>query len=120
MFTKQTTIAIAALLGGTAVLAGAFGAHGFEASANQRGAELFETASTYQMWHALALLGLAALNLEKTPAVSIFLLAILLFCGSLYLYALTELRWLVFVTPFGGLGFIIGWLLVAWTAVRQR
>ncbi|MEO1016541.1 MAG: DUF423 domain-containing protein [Pseudomonadota bacterium] len=118
MLTKRLTIAIAALAGMLAVLAGAFGAHGFERSGDMAAAALFDTASTYQMWHALALLALAALGLHASPAAPIFVAAILLFSGSLYAYALTDIGWLVWLTPIGGLAFIIGWALFALSAWR--
>ncbi len=85
--------------------------------------EIFETAARYHMYHALAI-GLAAFAIRDAAAgaaataCAFFLGGILLFCGSLYLLALTGARPLAFVTPFGGLGFIIGWCALAFAATR--
>ncbi len=116
MFTKRLTIAIATVFGGLAVLAGAFATHGFERSGNEAAAGLFQTASTYQMWHVLAVLAAACLGLHASIAVPIFFAAIVLFSGSLYLYALTGSGWLVWLTPLGGTGFVVGWFLLGWNA----
>ena len=49
-----------------------------------------------------------------------FATGILLFCGSLYLLALTDIRWLGAITPFGGIAFLLGWGALAWHAARNR
>ena len=84
---------------------------------------IFETGACYHMVHALAI-GLAAM-LPAGPgtrraqiAAALFLAGIVLFCGSLYLLALTGGRMLGFVTPFGGLAFVAGWLFLALAALR--
>jgi uncharacterized membrane protein YgdD (TMEM256/DUF423 family) len=126
---------IGALMGFLAVGFGAFGAHSLkdrlkpavsdstdEAAFKLRRLENFETASRYNMIHALALVavGLLAPAGRSSPALAIagwsFVLGIVLFSGSLYAYGLTGLRWLGAITPFGGLGFLAGWLALAWAA----
>jgi uncharacterized membrane protein YgdD (TMEM256/DUF423 family) len=86
--------------------------------------EVFETGARYHMYHALAI-GLAALAVRSgaasTPAsvaAGFFLAGIILFSGSLYLLALTGVRSLGFVTPFGGLAFLVGWIALAWAATK--
>ena len=75
------------------------------------------------MVHALAM-GLAALAMRGEAvsrarlAAILFLAGIVLFSGSLYLFALTGQPSLGFVTPFGGLAFILGWLALALAALR--
>ena len=61
----------------------------------------------------------APLNALDVVAAALFLAGIVLFCGSLYLLALTGARVLGFVTPFGGLAFVAGWLFLALAALRQ-
>jgi uncharacterized membrane protein YgdD (TMEM256/DUF423 family) len=120
----RTWLFIAALLGGLAVLCGAFAAHGLEARLDAQAREIFETGARYQMYHALAM-GLAALAMrgDAVPAARLaamlFLAGIVLFSGSLYLLALGGMAGLGLVTPAGGLAFIAGWLCLAVAALRQ-
>lgn len=108
-------IVVAALNGLIAVAAGAYAAHGLAESAGAASAHWMETASRYQMWHALALLAVALLrrDLSLQPWLAAagwaFLVGILLFCGSLYLMALSDIRAVAWVTPFGGLALLAGW-----------
>jgi uncharacterized membrane protein YgdD (TMEM256/DUF423 family) len=94
-----------------AVAAGAFAAHGLRASLDATALGWVETASRYQFWHALALIGVALLPSHwLVPIVGwLFLAGIILFSGSLYLMALTGVRILGAVTPVGGLALIAGW-----------
>jgi uncharacterized membrane protein YgdD (TMEM256/DUF423 family) len=115
---------IAAINGALAVAAGAFGAHGLQDRLDSHHMEIFETAARYHMYHALAI-GLAALaarsGAASTPAnaaAGFFLAGIILFSGSLYLLAFTGMRVLGFVTPFGGLAFLAGWIALAWAATK--
>ncbi|HJW42773.1 MAG TPA: DUF423 domain-containing protein [Rhizomicrobium sp.] len=116
---------VAAINGALAVAAGAFGAHGLQGRLDAHALSVFETAARYQMYHALAI-GLAAFAIRDAAAgaaataCAFFLAGILLFCGSLYLLALTGAKPLGFVTPFGGLSFIIGWCALALAAMRLR
>jgi len=111
----------AALLGATAVILGAFGAHGLRETLSPQALGWWNTAAQYEMWHALALLALAAAPVKRPmlPA-SLFVAGTLLFSGSLYLMALTGARWLGAVTPIGGTLLIAGWLSLAWAAFRSR
>ena len=116
-------LAIAAINGFLAVAAGAFGAHGLQGRLDVHALATFETGARYQMYHALAI-GLAALILRGTAATAataaagFFLAGIVVFSGSLYLLALTGAHALVFVTPFGGVAFLIGWIALAIAAMR--
>jgi uncharacterized membrane protein YgdD (TMEM256/DUF423 family) len=112
-------LAAAALNGAFAVAMGAYAAHGL-AAADPITRDWVGTAVRYQMWHALALLGVAAL-MGRAPAAgwlliasaAAFLAGIVLFSGSLYLLALAGWRSAAAVTPFGGLVLILGWLALA-------
>ena len=115
---------VAAINGALAVAAGAFGAHGLKARIDADHLQIFETAARYQMYHALAM-GLSALaarsgaaSTAANAACGFFLAGIILFSGSLYLLALTNIRALGIVTPFGGLAFLAGWIALAWAATK--
>ena len=116
---------VAALNGFLAVASGAFAAHGLQGRLDAHTLSIFETAARYHMYHALAI-GLAAFALRDaaagaaTVASAFFLAGILLFSGSLYLLALTGAKSFAFVTPFGGLCFLIGWGALAFAATRLR
>ena len=104
-----------------AVAAGAFGAHALRARVTPDMLAVFETAARYQMYHALGLLAVAwAAAHWPGPAGAagwLFVAGTVLFCGSLYLLALTGHRWLGAITPFGGLAFILGWAALVWAAL---
>jgi uncharacterized membrane protein YgdD (TMEM256/DUF423 family) len=110
-----------ALLAGIAVALGAFGAHALRGTLTDQQLGWWQTAVQYQLWHALALLALAALRPPRAGAIALLLGGgALLFSGSLYLMALTDVRWFGAVTPVGGTAMILGWLFFAWQAARTR
>jgi len=113
-----------AALAALAVVAGAFGAHALRARLSPPDLATFETAARYQMYHAFALMVVGLLadrgSLCAPHAGWLFLAGIALFSGSLYLLALTDQRWLGAVTPFGGVAFIAGWVLLALQASTDR
>jgi uncharacterized membrane protein YgdD (TMEM256/DUF423 family) len=102
-----------ALIGASAVLLGAAGAHALHAVLGPRGEDLWRTAVGYHFWHALAFtLGatVAPQGRARRLALCAFVLGIVLFSGSLYALALGAPSWLGALTPVGGLAFVIGWL----------
>jgi uncharacterized membrane protein YgdD (TMEM256/DUF423 family) len=116
----RTSLLWAGILGATGVLAGAFGAHGLEKRIPADLLEIWNTGAQYQIYHALALLGVAILLFRGTETRALraagvcFLMGVILFSGSLYVLALTGTRWWGAVTPFGGVGFVAGWLCLGW------
>ncbi len=111
-----------ALFGAIAVGAGAYGSHALRAELAEPLLVMYETAVRYQMYHALALLAVGALGhvLSRralTLAGSFFIAGILLFSGSLYALSLTGERPFPFMTPAGGVCFILGWLTLAVAAM---
>ncbi|MGB1237789.1 MAG: DUF423 domain-containing protein [Pseudomonadales bacterium] len=106
-----------------AVAAGAFAAHALGSVLEPKALAWVETAARYQFYHALALLVCAVLGkvLECSLAVAIscFALGIVCFSGSLYVLALSGSKSLVYLTPLGGLLFIVGWLVLAVSLVRR-
>ena len=102
-----------------AVTLGAFGAHGLRARLGPDLLATFEIGVRYQMYHALGLLavGLAMSRWPSSAAVLagwLFITGTLVFSGSLYVLALTGVRWLGAITPIGGAAFIAGWIVLAW------
>ena len=115
--------AVSALIG---VGMGAFGAHGLKAILSPEMLTVYQTGVTYQMWHALGLMGIALMRLQ-TPeskllswAGWLMFIGILLFSGSLYLLVLLDLKWLGMITPLGGVSFILAWLLIAIFAAQKQ
>jgi len=108
---NPTALRTAASFGFLAVALGAFGAHGLKDLLNQNGTALiWEKAVFYHFIHAVMLFVLAQQNpIRMGPWLS-FLVGIVLFSGSLYLLAVTNIKVLGAITPFGGVSFIIGWL----------
>jgi uncharacterized membrane protein YgdD (TMEM256/DUF423 family) len=111
-------VVVAAILGLLAVAAGAFGAHAL--SGDPRASALVETASRYQLWHALALLLVVALKLPVRRPAAAWLAGIALFSGSLYALALGAPRSLAILAPVGGALLMLGWALLALSAWRAR
>jgi uncharacterized membrane protein YgdD (TMEM256/DUF423 family) len=100
---------------------GAFGAHGLRGMTTDQGLAWWETAARYQLFHALALVLLGLLQQHRPGGDAAgwsFLLGSAIFSGTLYAMALGAPRWLGAVTPLGGLGMLIGWLLLAWYSRR--
>lgn len=135
--TRSWWLVTGAVLGGLAVVTGAFAAHGlpdyllvlYAGETRELAGETvlawkkyladFQTAAEYQMYHALALVALGLLTSPKCGrarnfAAWSFLLGTILFSGSLYALVLTKQRWLGAITPIGGVLFIIGWFSLAY------
>lgn len=117
-------VIIGALSGAIGVGAGAFGAHALRARLEPRMLEVFETGARYQMYHAVALLGVAWVASRwpgawTTASGWLLLAGTVLFSGSLYAMALTGVRALGAVTPIGGVCFIAGWVCLAVAAAKS-
>ncbi len=124
--TGKNILTIAGISGALAVGLGAFGAHGLEPILIQNGRlDTFETAVSYNFYHTLCLLGLGILAMIKPDWKGLSLaawgmfLGILLFSGSLYILSLTGITWLGAITPIGGVGFILGWLALAFAVLKN-
>jgi uncharacterized membrane protein YgdD (TMEM256/DUF423 family) len=101
-----------------AIGCGAFGAHALKKMLSNEMLAIWQTAVQYQFVHGLAFLGFAGVSQYETQlglrSVAYCLLTgMLIFCGSLYVLALTEVRVLGAITPIGGLAFLVGWGLLA-------
>ena len=109
---------IGAIYGALGVALGAFGAHGLKDRVDPGALEVWRTAASYQMWHALALLAVAwTLSQASSTAARVsgvaFTVGVVIFSGSLYTLVLTGHKWLGAVTPLGGLALIVGWISLA-------
>lgn len=118
----NTIIALGAVFAGLGVALGAFGAHALKERLTPDMLEIFNTAVQYQFYHsfALILLGLfVARGGSATGAAWAFTLGILFFSGSLYVLVFTGTKWLGAITPIGGVAFMVGWALFAWSALQR-
>ncbi len=106
----------AALLAALGVALGAFGAHVLKTKVTAEMAAIWQTAASYQMWHALGLFGLASLPIAPLVRLSAWamLAGIGLFSSSLYLLVLTGNRAFGMITPTGGLALIAAWIVLAY------
>jgi uncharacterized membrane protein YgdD (TMEM256/DUF423 family) len=115
----RSMLAAGAVLAGTAVALGAFGAHALKATLSAEALGWWQTGVQYQMWHGLALIALAATGDTRLKLPAILLAAgAILFSASLYAMALGAPHWLGAVTPLGGLAMIAGWALAAWRVIH--
>lgn len=107
---------VAALFMMVGVILGAFGAHALKSRLSPEALDIYKTAVFYQFVHAVGIfvvafasVGASGPNHILTFAGISFTIGILIFSGSLYLLALTGIRWIGAFTPLGGLAFILGW-----------
>ena len=115
---------LGASFGLLAVVVGAFGAHALKERLFAQAIATFEIAVRYQMYHALGLIGVAWASSQWSSQLIViagwlFVAGIVIFSGSLYILALSGIRWLGAITPIGGLAFIVGWVCLLWAAIRN-
>lgn len=127
---NKSFLITAALLGALSVVLGAFGAHTLKSKIPADALEIFETSVRYQFYHVFALLAVGMLTQFFSGSLitwsgRLFIAGIILFCGSLYLLVYfkasgnQQMNWLGAITPFGGLCFIAGWLLLAISIIKK-
>jgi uncharacterized membrane protein YgdD (TMEM256/DUF423 family) len=118
--TNTQNTRIAAVAGFLAVTLGAFGAHGLTGILAQNGtAAIWEKAFFYHFIHAVMLFVVAERKPFAAGAWWSFLAGIVIFSGSLYLLAVTNVKWLGAVTPIGGVSFLVGWAWLFWSAAES-
>lgn len=105
------------------VVLGAFAAHGLKSRLTESLLSTFQTGVQYQMYHSLALILLVILYRQIPQSLLLYsagfmLAGIVLFSGSLYMLALTQVKWFGPITPLGGVCFIIGWALLVAAAAK--
>ena len=129
---NKKIIITASLLGMLAVITGAFGAHGLKEKLAPAQLEVWHTAVQYHFYHVFALLFLSTFARFKNNMIItsfyFFVFGIILFSGSLYLLACRDIlglspnliKTIGPITPIGGLLFIIGWIMLAFAALRHK
>ena len=120
-----TWLVLAAFSGFISVALGALGAHSLKNVLDEYGRSIYEEAVTYQMFHTMGLFAVGLLQMFlKNASLSIsgcsFLIGIFLFSGSLYLLALTGVKWLSAITPFGGIAFLLGWAFLGFKIIQAK
>lgn len=107
------------------VAAGAFGAHMLQGTMDARAIALYDTATDYMMFHSVGLLVLGLWSHWEKWASSLWAglsltIGILLFSGSLYALALTDISGLAYLTPAGGVLFLLGWIQFFYSVMTTR
>ncbi|WP_445488946.1 DUF423 domain-containing protein [Niallia sp. 03133] len=121
----KTFIIIGAINAFLAVALGAFGAHGLEGKISAKYLEIWKTAVTYQMFHStgIFIIGLLMMKFPQSGLLNwsgwLMLAGIILFAGSLYVLAVTQISVLGAITPIGGVAFLTAWLLLIIATVKH-
>ena len=108
---------------GLTIILGAFGAHALKEHLTEYSASIYDKAVLYQMFHSLAIListliGETIQNIDVSLSIWFFVIGIVLFSGSLYVLAITNIKWLGMITPIGGMFFIVGWILLLYKSLN--
>lgn len=117
-------LSLGALFGLLGVCLGAFGAHELRGRVSGEMLAVFHTGVNYQFYHALALLAVGLLltlwpgNKLLFWAGGLFTAGVVIFSGSLYVLAISGVRWLGAITPVGGLSLIAGWIVLLIACLR--
>lgn len=125
MMQERHALATAAISMFIAIACGAFGAHSLKQILSIEMLAIWQTAVHYQMIHGLAMFGLVALWQRYDPRrlgqiALLFLSGTIIFSGSLYMLALTGIKWLGAITPIGGVAFLGGWIALLFTAFASK
>lgn len=122
---QSVILFLGALSALTGVAFGAFGAHALKTVLTPEMLAVYQTGVTYQMWHAIGLIGIALLQQQNHEsallswAARLMFIGIVLFSGSLYLLTILNQPWLGMFTPVGGVSFLTAWALIAIFAIKK-
>ena len=126
MLSKRSTLLMGALFGGLGAALGAFGAHAFKPTLIATNhLDTYELPVRYQFYHSFAILFIGLLMNDNSPgskfktAALFMILGTILFCGSLYALAFNSGKGIAFITPIGGVFFILGWIWLALGVLRR-
>ena len=118
---KNNWIFTGAVFGLTGVALGAFGAHGLKDTITPEMLEIYKTGVLYHLMHSIIITAIGLYAVPKFNKAALFLsIGIVLFSFSLYIYSVTGLKALAIVTPFGGISFLIGWLLIIVKSLQKN
>src|SRR5699024_8564146 len=114
---------IAAINGVLAVAVGAFGAHGLEGKISESAIATWEKAVLYYMFHTVSIIAVVIMmfnyySRSLLAAGYLFFIGIILFSGSLYIYSTTGVKALAMITPFGGVFFLLGWVVLGYALIK--
>jgi len=123
---RSVALFLGALSALTGVGMGAFGAHALKTILSPEMLAVYQTGVSYQMWHALGLIGIAIIQQLQAEdsallnwAARLMFLGIVIFSGSLYCLTILNQSWLGMFTPIGGVSFLTAWSLIAIFAVKK-
>lgn len=121
MDTDKKIILAGGVFGFLGVALGAFGAHGLKNILTPELLEVYKTGLLYQLIHSVVILTLGFSGRKEFNVAALFMSAgIILFSFSLYTYALTGIKFIAMITPFGGVSFLAGWLSLIIKAIRKK
>ena len=122
----QVLLFSGALCGFLSVAIGAFAAHGLKGYLSVQAMGWMHTGVQYQMFHSImiCLLAMACMRWPDIRPLRLagycMLVGIVLFSGSLYLMALTQVKQLGIITPLGGIGFLLGWFVIMLASLKHQ
>jgi len=117
---KNHWVITGAAFGFLAVALGAFGAHQLKDTLSPEMMDIYKTGILYHIIHAVMITAIGFYSNPKYFKAALFLsIGIILFSFSLYAYTLTGLKPLAIITPFGGVSFLIGWLLIIISSLKK-
>ena len=114
---NKTALLLGVAFCGLSVVLGAFGAHGLKDKLSDYSISVFNKGVMYQFFHGIGIILAVILDynlksLSFDTSIWLFVFGIILFSGSLYILAITEVKWFGMITPIGGIMFILGWALM--------
>jgi len=121
----KTFIVIGAIAMALGVILGAFGAHALKSRLSPDMLAIYHTGVEYHLYHGLGLIlvGILVVQFPQLPGLRtggwLLTAGIVIFSGSLYILAISGIRWLGAITPVGGTAFIAGWVWIAWSLIRS-
>ena len=123
---KNKYLVITSIIGAITIVLGAFGAHALKEKLGVDALKSFETGVRYQMYHVIVLLFVNTYNNFTSKSKNIisllFIIGIVLFSGSIYAITVFDInpKSIWFITPLGGLFFIIGWIKMGISFFKEK
>lgn len=117
---KVNWVLTGAIFGFIGVTLGAFGAHGLENILSQENMSRWNTAVLYNLIHAVVIVSVGLKGEKFVMPCLFFSIGILLFSFSLFIYSLTSIKLFAMITPFGGLSFLVGWIMLMIKSLKKN